>query len=233
MLKLSVLVPAFNERDTILAVLENVRGQSVEGVDIEVIVIDDGSTDGTPDLLNSNPNLYDHFLQLPKNLGKGGAIKAGLGKATGDYILFQDADHEYDPAEYAKLLVPAMEYGADVIMGSRFLAPPYTRVHYYWHKVGNKFITFVFNITNNTTFTDIYSCYLMFRRSLIDPNELTTMGWEQHAEILTIVASRGKVLYEVPITYKGRTYEEGKKIRARHMIAVLWTIVVKGLRRWR
>jgi glycosyltransferase involved in cell wall biosynthesis len=233
MLKLSVLVPAFNERDTILAVLEKVRSQSVEGVDIEVIVIDDGSTDGTPNLLESNPNLYDHFLQLPKNLGKGGAIKAGLGKAAGDYILFQDADHEYDPAEYAKLLVPVMEYGADVVMGSRLLAPPYTRVHYYWHKVGNKVITFVFNIVNNTTFTDIYSCYLMFRRSLINPDELTTLGWEQHAEILTIASARGKVRYEVPITYHGRTYEEGKKIRARHMIAVLWTIVVKGLRRWR
>ena len=209
------------------------RNQSVEGVVIEVIVIDDGSTDGTPDIVRSNPNLYDRFLPLPKNLGKGGAVKAGLKEATGDYILFQDADHEYDPADYAKILVPALKHDADVIMGSRMLAPPYTRVHYYWHKVGNKLITFVFNIVNNTTFTDIYRCYLMFRRSLVDPDELTTLGWEQHAEILTIASARGKVRYEVPITYHGRTYEEGKKIRARHMIAVLKTIIMKGFRRWR
>ena len=117
------------------------RNQSVEGVVIEVIVIDDGSTDGTPDIVRSNPNLYDRFLPFPKNLGKGGAVKAGLKEATGDYILFQDADHEYDPADYAKILVPALKHDADVIMGSRMLAPPYTRVHYYWHKVGNKLVT--------------------------------------------------------------------------------------------
>jgi len=233
MLKLSVIVPAYNERETILEVLETVRSQSVDGVVIEIVVIDDGSTDGTPDMVKSKPDLYDRFLALPKNLGKGGAVKAGLKEATGDYILFQDADHEYDPAEYAKLLLPALKHDADVIMGSRMLAPPYTRVHYYWHKVGNRVITLVFNIVNNTTFTDIYSCYLMFRRSLVDPDELTALGWDQHAEILTIASARGKVRYEVPITYHGRTYEEGKKIRARHMFAVLWTIIVKGIRKWR
>jgi glycosyltransferase involved in cell wall biosynthesis len=233
MLKLSVIIAAYNERDTILAVLETVRSQSVDGVAIEIIVIDDGSNDGSPEIIGSKPELYDQFLPLPKNLGKGGAVKAGLKVATGDYVLFQDADQEYDPAEYEKLLLPVLKYDADVIIGSRMLAPQYTRVHYYWHKVGNKVITWVFNIVNNTTFTDIYSCYLMFRRSLVNPDELTTLGWEQHAEILTIASARGKVRYEVPIAYHGRTYEEGKKIRARHMIAVLWTIVTKGFRRWR
>lgn len=233
MLKLSVIVPAYNERETILATLEAVRHQSVDGVTIEIIVVDDGSTDGTPDIVASRPELYDRFLPLPKNLGKGGAVKAGLNEASGGYVLFQDADQEYDPADYAKLLMPALKHNADLIMGSRMLAPPYTRVHYYWHRVGNKLITLIFNVVNNTTFTDIYSCYLMFRRTLVDPDELTTIGWEQHAEILTIAAARGMVRYEVPITYHGRTYEEGKKIRARHIIAVIWTILVKGLRRWR
>ena len=233
MLKLSVLVPAYNERGTILAVLRAVRSQSIEGVTIEIIVVDDGSTDGTPDVVESQPDLFDRFLQLPENLGKGGAVKAGLKEATGDYVLFQDADQEYDPGEYRKMLMPAQKHNADVIMGSRMLAPPYTRVHYYWHRVGNRVISFIFNIVNNTTFTDIYSCYLMFRRDLVDPDELTTIGWEQHAEILTIASARGNIRYEVPITYHGRTYEEGKKIRARHIIKVIWTIIVKGLRRWR
>ncbi len=233
MIKLSIIVPAYNEEQTILETLGAVSRQSIPGVDIETIVIDDGSQDGTRRLVEANPGLYSTFLPLPRNLGKGGAVIAGLRAAKGDYILFQDADLEYDPSEYSKLLMPALKFDADVVLGSRMLAPPFTRVCYFWHRLGNRLITLAFNVINNATFTDIYSGYLLYRRSLINAEELSTAGWEQQAEILTLLTRRGKILYEVPISYHGRTYAEGKKIRARHAISVLWTILVQGLRRRR
>jgi glycosyltransferase involved in cell wall biosynthesis len=163
-------------------------------------------------------------VKQPKNGGKGAAVRAGLDNATGEYILFQDADLEYSPAEYGKLLHPVRELDADVVIGSRFLAPPFLRVAYFWHKLGNQFITFLFNIMNNTTFTDIYTCYFMFRRTLVPSRDLRTNGWEQQAEILTMAVNRSKVYYEVPISYHGRTYEEGKKIRAHHVLSVMKVI---------
>ncbi len=224
-MKVSVIVPAYNEEATIARVLEKVKAQKVNGAEFEVIVVDDGSRDNTARILEQQPHLYSKFVKLPQNRGKGAAVKAGLEAATGDYVLFQDADLEYDPSEYATLLFPVMKFGAEVVMGSRLMAPPYTRVHYFWHKVGNRLITLFFNMLNNTTFTDIYSCYLMYRRSLLDVRNLRTMGWDQHAEILSKVARRAKVIYEVPITYQGRSYEEGKKIRAHHVLGVLYTML--------
>lgn len=232
-IRLSVVIPAYNEERTILKVLNAVRAQRIDGVSIEVVVVDDGSKDRTRELLSANPSLYDELVLQPRNTGKGGAVCAGLAKATGDYVIFQDADLEYDPSEFARMMMPVLRHGADVVMGSRLMAPPYTRVHYFWHKVGNQTLSLVFNVINNTTFTDIYSCYLLFRRSLLDPRELTTFGWQQQAEILSIIVDRGTVFYEVPITYHGRTYAEGKKIRASHAISVFWTIIVKGLRSWK
>ena len=229
MIKVSILVPAYNEAKTIIQLLERVNEQVVPGVFFEILVVDDGSKDSTVALLEKNPKLYTRLIKMPKNGGKGAAVKAGLAAATGDYILFQDADLEYDPSDYAKLMMPVTRFSADIVMGSRIVAPPCTRVAYFWHKVGNRLLTFVFNVLNNTTFTDIYTCYLMFRRSLIDPQELKTLGWEQQAEILTLAVKRSRVYYEVPICYFGRTYEEGKKIRAHHIIAIIRTIIVRGL----
>lgn len=224
MTRVSVIVPAYNEEATIVELLENVQAQSVEGVDFEVIVVDDGSKDRTVALLEARPELYATLIRQPANGGKGAAVKAGLGAATGDYVLFQDADLEYDPADYGRLLAPVLRFDADVVMGSRLGASPMTRVSYFWHKMGNLFITLFFNLLNNTTFTDVYSCYLLYRRTLVDPDGLRTMGWEQHAEILTKAVTGGRVFFEVPISYYGRTYEEGKKIRAHHIVSVLWAM---------
>jgi glycosyltransferase involved in cell wall biosynthesis len=221
MVKVSVIIPAYNEEKTILQVLETVRAQTVEGVVFEVVVVDDGSRDRTRALVESRPELWDLFLPLEKNGGKGAAVKKGLSSATGDYILFQDADLEYDPADYQKLLKPVMRFKADVVMGSRFVAPEFTRVYYFWHQFGNRLITFLFNILNNTTFTDIYTCYLLYRRELVNPDELRSTGWEQHAEILSKAVRSSRCYYEVPISYNGRTYDEGKKIRAVHVLPVI------------
>jgi glycosyltransferase involved in cell wall biosynthesis len=226
---LSVIVPAFNEEETIIQVLEEIARQDLDRTTLEVIVIDDGSLDGTIGLLESRPELYAKFIQQEKNGGKGAAVKAGLLQATGDYILFQDADLEYDPADYVKMLLPVRRFDADIVMGSRFSAPEFTRVSYFWNKVGNRCITLLFNLMNNTTFTDIYTCYLLYRRTLVDPAELKSTGWEQHAEILSKAISRSNAMYEVPITYHGRSYGEGKKIRAHHIIGVFWMIIKSRL----
>src|SRR5215510_7993866 len=184
-LTLSVIIPAYNEENSILNVLRAVAAQQNERVKLEVIVVDDGSKDRTVDVVRSHPDLYAELITLSPNGGKGAAVKAGLARATGDYVLIQDADLEYDPADYPRLLNPVFKGGADMVMGSRLTAPEMTRVHYFWHRVGNRLITLAFNVLYNTTFTDIYCGYLLYRRELLDPNELATTGWEQHAEMLT------------------------------------------------
>ena len=229
MIKLSIIVPAYNEENSIIKILEKVAKVEIEGVNKEVIVIDDCSTDKTLNLLEKNKNLYDALIKLPKNSGKGEAVKKGLMKASGQYVLFQDADLEYDPKDYKKLLEPVLLFDADLVIGSRLSASQLTRVYYFWHKVGNKVITLLFNVLNNTTFTDIYSCYVIFKADLINPNNLLTSGWEQHAEILSTIVSKSSSFYEVPINYYGRTYKEGKKIRPHNAINVLLTIIFKRI----
>ena len=227
MLKISIIIPAFNEESTIIELLKKVREVETEGFEKEIIVVDDCSSDDTLLLLERNKNLYTKLIKSKVNSGKGAAVKKGLLNATGEYILFQDADLEYDPSDYQKLLKPVLNFKADIVIGSRLAASQLTRVYYFWHKLGNKFITFLFNILNNTTFTDIYSCYLLFRSDLLKPEDLWSDGWDQQAEILSLIVSRGKSFYEVPVNYYGRTYEEGKKIRAHHAVAVLLTILKK------
>lgn len=229
MINLSIIMPAYNEEKTIIEILKKVSEVKIDGVNKEVIVIDDCSTDNTLNLLRKNKNLYDQLIESNENCGKGASVKKGLLKANGDYILFQDADLEYDPKDYIKLLEPILRFNADLVVGSRLVASQLTRVYYFWHKVGNKFITFLFNFMNNTTFTDIYSCYLVFRSELINPNKLSTLGWEQQAEILSKVVSRSNSFYEVPVNYYGRTYKEGKKIRPLDAIPVLITIILKRI----
>jgi len=221
----SVLVPAYNEERTIIQILEKVAEQKVEGIDLQVVVVDDGSSDSTASLVEAHPELHHKLVRTTSNGGKGAAVIAGLRQLEGEFVLFQDADLEYDPSDYARLLKPVVKFGADIVIGSRLTAPEYTRVHYYWHRLGNRSLTGLFNILFNTTFTDIYSGYLLLRRSLINPDELAAFGWDQQAEILGMAVPRAKVMYEVPISYHGRTYEEGKKIRARHGAIVAWQIL--------
>lgn len=224
-MKLSIIIPAYNEETTILTILRKVRAVEIPKVQIEVVVVDDGSSDRTKEIIHANAEFYDVFLPLPENQGKGGAVRAGLKAATGDYVVFQDADLEYDPREIPKLMKPVLDYHASVVFGSRVLTPELVRVHYLWNYLGNRALTWFFNILYNRTFSDVYTCYLLFRRDLINPDALRTNGFEQQAEIICHCLKRAKSVYEVPISYHGRTLEEGKKIRARHAIACFRTIL--------
>ncbi len=228
-MKISILIPLYNEENTVIEILEKVNKQNNENISLEIIVIDDGSTDGSAELLSKNVELYNHFIKLKKNSGKGAAIKEGLKIATGDYILFQDADLEYDPNDYSKIFYVIENFNAEVIIGSRNLSPDYIRVYNFFHKLGNKVITGIFNLLNNTTFTDIYSCYLCIKKESVDINKIKSKGWEQHAEILSLAIQNSTIHYEVPISYSGRTFEEGKKIKGRHVFKVIYMIFKKRI----
>lgn len=221
---LSVLIPAYNEEASIIQLLEAVKAVEVTDMEVQIVVVDDGSKDRTKELIQSRPDLYEEFVNLEQNMGKGGAVRVGLSHCKGDYVLFQDADLEYDPQEIPKLTKILVKFKPDVLYGSRFLAPEVTRVAYFYNKIGNYLITLFFNLLYNTTFTDIYSCYLCYKRDLVEPEHLQDDGWSQHAEILCKAVKKGKSFYEVPISYFGRSYEEGKKIRPYHIIGVFCRI---------
>ena len=229
MVDISIIIPVFNEEKTVIDLLKKVNKQKSGDYFLEIIVINDGSSDDSKKLLTNNKDLYSKFINLEKNLGKGGAVIEGLKVATGDFILFQDADLEYNPEDYKKIFRVIDEFNAEVVIGSRNLSPEYTRVYNYFHKLGNKFITGLFNLLFNTTFTDIYSCYLCIKRDLVNPEKLKSKGWEQHAEILATAIKNSSVYYEVPISYSGRSFEEGKKIRGRHVFAVIYMIFKKKI----
>ena len=225
-IKVSVIIPVYNEEKTIIDVLEKVNHQKINSISMEIIVINDGSKDHSLELLKNNSKLYTKLINLEKNKGKCGAVREGLKSAVGDYILFQDADMEYDPVEYEKLLEPIIKQDADIVMGSRLMTSSLTRRGgYARNRIGNNFITSLFNLLNNTTFTDIYSGYLIFRRSNITPSKLRTNGWEQQAEILSKIVRNSSKMYDVPIVYYGRTYEEGKKIKPRHILGIIGMII--------
>ena len=221
---LSIIIPAYNEEKTIIKILEKIKNNSSNIFKYEVIVIDDGSTDSSKKLLESNKHLYTKLLINDTNKGKGYSVKKGINNSTGTHIIFQDADFEYDPADFKKFEKIFLEFDADGIIGSRFIYSNYTRSHNILNKFGNKLLTLIFNLLYNTTFTDIYSCYFAFKKNLLDGNSLKTEGFEQHAEILCKVIKKGRKFYEVPISYNGRSYEEGKKIKPHHFITILYQI---------
>lgn len=221
---ISIIIPVYNEDKTIISVLSRIREVLNNKISYEIIVINDGSTDETLTKLNDNPNLYDKLISNPINKGKGNAVKKGLEISKAKYIFFQDADLEYDPIEINKFYNLISRFEPDLIIGSRMNYSDYTRSHNILNRFGNKLITFIFNIFYNTTFTDIYSCYACFKKNLIISKELKTDGFEQHAEILCKIVKNGKKFYEVPISYNGRSHEEGKKIKFYHIFSVIYTI---------
>ena len=224
-MKLSILIPSYNEEKTIIQTLKRINETKSTFADYEVIVINDGSTDDTSNLLKSNSELYNHLIEYEKNFGKGYAVKKGLSIATGNYIIFQDADLEYDPKDFSKFINLINKFNVDAIIGSRFSYSDFTRSHSFFNKIGNHVLTFIFNLLYNTTFTDIYSCYFCFKTSLVNPEKLNTAGFEQHAEILCKAIKKGSFFYEVPINYNGRTQAEGKKIKYYHFFIVLFRII--------
>jgi len=225
-LLISILVSVYNEEKTILDVLKRLSDIKKFGHSIEVIVINDGSSDNSEKIINENKHLIDKLISNETNRGKGYSIKKGLESSNGKYIIFQDADLEYDPNDFLKFFKLIEKFNPDLIIGSRLNYSDYTRSHNILNKFGNKLITFLFNIIYNTTFTDIYSCYACFKKDLLNINSLKTVGFEQHAEILCKVVKKGKKFYEVPINYNGRDYEEGKKIKFYHIFGVIFQIII-------
>ncbi len=226
---ISIIVPVYNEEKTILEVLKKLSDIKKLEYLSEVIVIDDGSDDNSSNILADNKNLIDKLITNEINSGKGYSVKKGLEAAEGKYIIFQDADLEYDPKDFIKFFKLIEKFHPDLIIGSRFTYSEYTRSHNILNKFGNNLITLLFNLFYNTTFTDIYSCYACFRKNLLNIDSLQTNGFEQHAEILCKVIKNGNKFYEVPINYNGRSKEEGKKIKFYHIFSVIYQIIIRRI----
>ncbi len=221
-MKLSVLIPVYNEKPTVLELLRRVKIQD-PGMEREIIVVDDGSTDGTAQSLRglSEPGLK--VLFHPRNRGKGAAVRTALEAAEGDLILIQDADLEYDPRDYPLLLAPLVDGRADAVYGSRFLGGPH-RVLLFWHYFANRTITLVCNILYDINLTDMGTCYKAFRAERLKPIPLRSEGFGIEAELTAKICRRRLRIYEVPISYSGRTYAEGKKIKWTDALGYLWCL---------
>ncbi len=224
---LSVIVPCYNERATVAELLRRVREVAVEK---EIIVVDDRSTDGSRDVVAGLARQWPEIRQIlqPVNQGKGAAIRRGIEEARGDIVIIQDADLEYDPDEYPKIIQPIVDGHADVVYGSRFEGYP-RRVMLYWHRLGNTFLTFLSNMTTNLDLTDMETCYKAFRREVIQSIPLRSNRFGFEPEITAKVARRGYRIFEVPISYYGRDYWEGKKINWKDGLSAIWTILRYGL----
>jgi glycosyltransferase involved in cell wall biosynthesis len=223
--KISIIIASYNEEKTIIEILNRLKNTKKNNYEYEVIVVNDGSTDNSLKLLEQNSNLYNKLINLENNKGKGFAVKEGLKIASGDYIIFQDADLEYDPNDINDFCEMYDKFDADLIIGSRVRYKNYTRSHNFFNLIGNKLITFIFNLIHNCTFTDIYSCYLSYKKNLLNPLELKTSGFEQQAEILGKLMKKTKINFEIPINYCGRDISEGKKIKFYHIFSVIYQII--------
>ncbi len=221
-LNLSVIIPAYNEQSTVAKIIDRVRAIQLH---YEIIVVDDGSTDGTREVLKSLPEAEDLKIFFhDKNLGKGAAVRTGIEHASGDVILIQDADLEYDPREFPQLLQPIAEGRASVVYGSRFLGGP-RKAMFFTHMLGNKFLTLVTSILYDTILSDMETGYKVFKAEVVKSMPLRSRRFEFEPEITARVLRRGIRIYEVPISYNGREYHEGKKITWRDGFIAVWTLV--------
>src|SRR6202171_2925487 len=223
-MKLSVVMPVYNERATLREVVARVLAVPLE---IELICVDDGSEDGSREILAELGERYPQMriLLQPKNIGKGAALRRGIQESTGDFVIIQDADLEYDPADYPLLLGPLIQGKADVVYGSRFLGAAPHRVLYFWHSVGNRILTLLSNALTNINLSDMETCYKAFRREVIQSIHLEEKRFGFEPEITVKIAKRKLRIYEVGISYWGRTYEEGKKIQWKDGVRALWCLV--------
>ena len=230
--KVSVLIPTFNEVGTIQEVIAAVRAVRMEGVSFEIIVVDDGSTDGTDTLCRGAlAGKIDVFERQPANRGKGAALRRGLAAASGELVLIQDADLEYSPSEYPKLLAPLLEGQADVVLGSRFAGSDAHRVVYFWHMVGNRVLTLLSNVLTDLNLTDMECGLKAFRAEVLKQITLSENGFGFEPEVVAQVARQKCRIYEVGVSYHGRTYAEGKKIGAKDGVRALYAIVKHNLPR--
>lgn len=226
---LSIVIPCYNEKATIGSILDAVAAAPVESK--EIIVVDDCSTDGTRDLLqNELRDRIDELILHEANRGKGAALHSGIRRAGGDYVIIQDADLEYDPADYPKLLGPVLDNKADVVYGSRFLGGESHRVLLFWHSMGNRFLTFLCNMFSNLNLTDMETCYKLFRREVLQGITLEQERFGFEPEVTLKIARIPDIrIYEVGISYYGRTYKEGKKIGWKDGVQALYCIAKYGL----
>ena len=222
-LNFSIIIPVFNEEKTLFEILNQLQFLK-NYCDLEIILVNDGSTDKTKEIINQNRNLYSKSINLEINRGKGKAVIEGLKNCSGEYVLIQDADLEYEPKDIKKFLDKINNYSADLILGSRFIGTERSVLHF-WHMIGNKLITILFNLLNNTTYSDIYCCYCLFKKKNVDINKLKSYGWGQHAEILTHAVKNSSKIYEIAVNYNARTYFEGKKIKYYNIFEVIFWII--------
>ena len=224
---ISIVIPCYNEEKTILKVIENILALKLTNISKEIIIVDDGSTDSTTHILDNFINSENiKILKHQKNFGKGKALQTGISEASNEIIIIQDADLEYDPSEYPKLIKPFNEAGADVVYGSRFLGgSEYNRLLFFWHSVANKILTLICNFFTNLNMTDMETGFKVFRKDIIKNIKLEEKSFGIEPEITIKLAKKKYVFYEVPIKYKGRGYDEGKKIGLKDAFIALYCIL--------